>query len=169
MTSTKFTQSQRDRLRWIVRVTRNAKELRRAQALLDLDAGESAAAVAKRWGVHRSTVYDWLDRFLARWQQRDISLADAPRSGRPAEQIEQTKAVLGSLMQSSPQEFSYRATNWTTPLLLVHLKRHHQVEVSHHTVRRALHGLGYRWKRPRFVFSRRSPNWRQAKGGSSEA
>jgi hypothetical protein len=33
------------------------------------------------------------------------------------------------------------------------------------TMRRALCGLGYRWKWPRFVLSRRSPTWLQEKGG----
>ena len=40
------------------------------------------------------------------------------------------------------------------------------LSAPHTTVRRALHALGYRWKRPRFVLSRRAEHWRQAKVGS---
>jgi hypothetical protein len=52
------------------------------------------------------------------------------------------------------------------PLLRHHLRRQ-GAEASATTIRRALRRLGYRWKRPRFVLSRRDPHWRQAKGGSS--
>ena len=51
-----LTEAERRQLREIVRHTRDAKELRRAQALLDLDRGEKAEVVAERQGVGRSTV-----------------------------------------------------------------------------------------------------------------
>jgi hypothetical protein len=43
--------------------THQAKELRRVQALLWLDQGESPSAVAKRVGVTRQTVYNWVKHF----------------------------------------------------------------------------------------------------------
>jgi transposase len=73
--------------------------------------------------------------------------------------------MLAELMPSAPAAHGYRHPAWTTPLLLAHLRRE-GVEASDTTVRRALHRLGYRWKRPRFVLSRRAAHWRRAKGGS---
>ena len=67
-------------------------------------------------------------------------------------------------MPTAPTDHGYRHPAWTTPLLLAHLTRA-GVEASDVTVRRALHRLGYRWKRPRFVLARRAEHWRQAKGG----
>jgi hypothetical protein len=39
--------------------------------------------------------------------------------------------------------------------------------VSDDTMRRALSLLRYQYKPPRYVLARRSPTWRQAKGGSN--
>ena len=143
----------------------NARETRRALALLDLDAGESPTRVAERYRVSRSTVYEW----AARWQDvarpRADRLRDADRSGRPPDTRDAVEEALAGLMPTPPTEHGYRHPAWTTPLLLAHLGRE-GVEASDTTVRRALHRLGYRWKRPRFVLSRRAEHWRQAKGGS---
>ncbi len=110
-------------------------------------------------------MYEW----AARWQDADRPrgerLRDADRSGRPPDTRGAVGEALAKLMPTAPTDHGYRHPAWTTPLLLAHLRRQ-GVEASDATVRRALHGLGYRWKRPRFVLSRRHPNWRQAKGGS---
>ena len=64
--------------------TAQAKELRRAQALLWLDQGESLASVAQRLYVTRQTVVNWVHNFQER-QALPVRerLADGPRSGRP--------------------------------------------------------------------------------------
>jgi transposase len=166
MVALRLTARDRDTLAEKARSSHNAREARRALALLDLDAGEAPGRVAGRYRVSRSTVYEW----AARWQNtdrpRDDRLRDAERSGRPPDTRDAVGAVLAELMPTAPTDHGYRHPAWTTPLLLAHLAREHGLEVSDTTVRRALHRLGYRWKRPRFVLSRRAEHWRQAKGGS---
>jgi transposase len=93
------------------------------------------------------------------------SLRDRPRAGRPPATRRAAEELAEAALKTDPRAAGYRHTNWTVPLLLAHLKRAAGREASGTTMRRALHGLGYRWKRPRFVLSRRSPTWRQAKGG----
>jgi transposase len=166
MVALRLTSRDRERLADLARSSRNARETRRALALLDLDAGEPAARVARRFQVGRSTVYEWAARWADTARPRDRRLRDAARSGRPPDTREAVEEALAELMPTPPTEHGYRHPAWTTPLLLAHLQRQ-GVAVSDTTVRRALHRLGYRWKRPRFVLSRRHPNWRQAKGGSS--
>nr|WP_315854389.1 winged helix-turn-helix domain-containing protein [Frigoriglobus tundricola] len=122
--------------------------------------------MAARYRVSRSTVYAWAARWRNAQRPKDQRLRDAERSGRPPDQRDQITQKLTALMSTTPTAHGYRHPNWTTPLLVAHLAREHQLEVSARTVRRALHGLGYRWKRPRFVLSRRDPNLRQAKGSS---
>ena len=78
---------------------------------------------------------------------------------------EASDAQLAKLMPTAPTDHGYRHPAWTAPLLLAPLRRQ-GVAASDTTVRRALHALGYRWRRPRFVLSRRAEHWRQAKGGS---
>ena len=165
MVALRLTARDREALGHTARHGTDAREARRALALLDLDAGESPARVAQRYWVSRSTVYEW----AARWQDTDRPqadrLRDADRSGRPPATREAVESALAALLPTAPTDHGYRHPAWTTPLLLAHLTRE-GVAASDTTVRRALHRLGYRWKRPRFVLSRRAEHWRQAKGGS---
>lgn len=165
MVALRLTARDREQLAALARASRDARETRRALALLDLDAGEPAARVAQRYRVGRSTVYEWAARWADPDRPRGERLRDAARSGRPPGTRDEVQEALAELMPSAPTAHGYRHPAWTTPLLLAHLKRQ-GVAASDTTVRRALHRLGYRWKRPRFVLSRRDPHWRQAKGGS---
>ena len=164
MVAPRLTARDRDTLAAIARSNADARETRRALALLDLDAGEPATRVARRYQVGRTTVYEW----VARWQNADRPrserLRDAARSGRPPTTRDATSDALAERLPTAPTDHGYRHPAWTTPLLLAHLTRR-GVAASDTTVRRALHRLGYRWKRPRFVLSRRAEHWRQAKGG----
>jgi transposase-like protein len=54
----------RERLQQLARRARDVRLLRRAQALLDLDAGESPGVVARRYLVTRSTVYNWIKQAI---------------------------------------------------------------------------------------------------------
>lgn len=159
--------SDREQLRQLVHETHSARVLRRAQALLALADGELAEIVAERVQVGLSTVYEWAQRYREGSSITDV-LEDAHRSGRPPKERRCVAEILSTLMEQPPGTFGYRHTVWTVPLLLHHLAATHDLAVSERTVRRALHELGYRWKRPRFVLSRRQKTWRQSKGGSSE-
>lgn len=159
----------REALEQTARHSTDAREMRRALAVLDLADGQTPAQVAARYRIGRSTAYEWAARWNATGKPKDQRLRDADRCGRPPEQRDAVAEVLGELLPTAPTDHGYRHPTWTTPLLMAHLAREHQIEASEATVRRALHDLGYRWKRPRFVLSRRDPNWRQAKGGSSGA
>jgi transposase len=166
MATLHLTARDRGQLGELARSSRNARETRRALALLDLDAGEPAARVAQRYRVGRSTVYEWAARWTDTRRPRGERLRDAARTGRPPDIRDEVEQALAKLMPTPPATHGYRHPAWTTPLLLAHLTRR-GVAASDTTVRRALHRLGYRWKRPRFVLSRRDPHWRQVKGGSS--
>jgi transposase len=164
MVALRLTARDREALGHAARHSTDAREARRALALLDLDAGEPPTRVAQRYRVSRSTVYDWAARWGDPGRPRATRLRDADRSGRPPETRDAVEAALAGLMPTAPTAHGYRHPAWTTPLLLAHLRRK-GVAASDATVRRALHRLGYRWKRPRFVLSRRAEHWRQAKGG----
>lgn len=164
-----LSEEERSQLKEVVRRTRSTRELRRAQALLELDQGCDVPTIAKRQGVGRATVYDWVHRFQGRCAQPvQERLKDLPRSGRPAHKRRAVKELAKAVMKTDPRELGYRYPVWTTGLLRHHLKREKQVEVSRKTVGRALRDLRHRYKRPRHVLARRSPHWRQAKGGSRE-
>lgn len=164
MATIRLTDRDRAALEQKARQSANAREARRALGLLALADGEPAAAVARRLLVSRSTLYEWAARWSGGGKPKADRLKDAPRSGRPPRQCEAAQERLAGLMPTAPTEHGYRHPAWTTPLLVAHLAKL-GAPASDTTVRRALHGLGYRWKRPRFVLSRRKATWRQAKGG----
>ena len=167
MAAVKLSGRDREALERAARHSTDARETRRALALLDLADGQTADQVAARYRVGRSTVYDWLARWNDTARPKAARLRDADRSGRPPERRDEVAEQLAALMPTAPTDHGYRHPAWTVPLLVAHLARACELAVSETTVRRSLHGLGYRWKRPRFVLARRDPNWRQAKGGSS--
>jgi len=146
--------------------TNHAKELRRAQALLWLNAGESVEAIAQRLGVGRRTVYYWVER-VAGTEKSELSrrLADAPRSGRPPTAQGIIDPLIDEVIEADPRELGYRSTVWTAPLLREYLSEYHQIDISQRSVSYALERLGIGWKRPRHDLSRCPSTWRQAKGG----
>ena len=148
--------------------THEAKELRRAQALLWLDQGESLVAVATRLDVTRQTVYNWVKHFRVRRSAAlGERLADGLRSGRPPTVKERIAPVLEAVLPQDPHALGYRSTVWTAPLLTPYLRDAHALTVSRQSVSLALARLDVRWKRPRHRLAHRSPTWRQEKGGSN--
>lgn len=143
-------------------------QLKRAQGLLAVADGEPVVWIARRLQVSRGTIYGWLHRFRERSEALPERLSDRPRSGRPDDLFQQLLGRIPQLLETSPGEFGYRHAEWTAGLLQAQLAREGS-DASEGSIRRALHQLGYRWKRPRYVLSRRSPTWRQSKGGSSAA
>lgn len=150
--------------------TKNATQLRRAQALLWLDAGERVPLVAERLRVTRRSVYNWVRRF----QQPgalDLSarLSDGARSGRPRAVQGLIDPLIEAALDRDPRDMGYRSTVWTAPLLTQYLWAGHHIAVSRQSVSLAIARLGLRWKRPRHTLAQRSKTWRQAKGGSNGA
>jgi transposase len=164
-----LTDSQRQELQQLARQGRDARMVRRAQGLLWLDQGEHPVAIAQRLGVTREAVYSWARR-LHREGSRPVaqSLRDQPRSGRPRSQCQAMEDMVRQVMDTHPSRYGYQGEGWTAALLRYHLQATRGIAVGENTVRRCLKGMGYRWKRPRYVLARRDPFWRQAKGGSSE-
>lgn len=143
-----------------------SRELRRAQALLWLAAGESAEGVAARLRVSRQTVYNWRARFSARGElDPALRLCDGERCGRPRTARGVIEPLIAEVIEEDPREFGYRSTVWTAPLLVSYLGSEHGVEVSLRSVGYALEREQLRWKRPRHRLALRPETWRQAKGG----
>ena len=147
-----------------------ANSLRRAQALLWLDAGESVQEVAERLQLSRQAIYQWITRFHARSPlPLAARVADGLHPGRPRTVGGVIDPLLDAVIDGNPRDWGYEATVWTAPLLQPYLQEVHHLQVSRPSVSLALVRLRIRWKRPRHQLARRSPTWRQAKGGSKRA
>jgi transposase len=139
----------------------------RVQAVLRVAEGYSLTEAAALAGVDRVSVYRWTQRYLATRHPQDLT--DAPRSGRPRVAPVLTEQRLAQILARDPRQDGYQATTWTVPLLVTHLRQHHQCSLSEDTLRRRLHEYEYRWKRPRYVFQERDPHVAQKKGRLSAA
>ena len=144
----------------------NARQVRRAQALVWLDENETVQIVATRLRLSRQAIYDIVHRYQTRLRMPVIErIRDRPHTGRPATQRQRTQQIIQSLLKQPPSRFGYRSPIWTVPMLRHRVEKRLRRRISRDTVRRALHALRLRYKRPRLVLARRSPYWRQAKGG----
>jgi transposase len=158
----RFTGADRQRLAAALAAAREARVYRRLEALLLVAEGYSVSEAARRCRVDRCSVHRWLGRYLARGEA--AALADRPRCGRPRRSSTLTPPRLAAALAQDPRQCGYQATSWTVPLLAHHLAIQEGITLSARTLRRRLHEAGYRWKRPRYVYSQRAPHLAQKKG-----
>jgi transposase len=161
--------SERRALKQQVRETKDAKVLKRAQALLWLTEGVPIPEIAKRLAVTRQTIYGWISFYHRQVNKSFITrLQECPKSGRPERKSAIILKELETLLQKSPRQYGYRHVDWTAPLLRQVIQDQYQIDVSTKTIRRCLKQHHYVWKRPHYTLARESPTWAQEKGGSNE-
>jgi transposase len=157
-------------LRDIVRRGHMARETKRAQALLWRHAGRPASDVAADLGVTPRTIQRWVRRYQQQaGQELALRIQVGKPPGRPAKQLQLARRVIEQVWQHDPRRYGFRALVWTVPMLRCLIQRRTKKWLGQATVRRALRSLRQRYKRPRLVLARRSPTWRQAKGGLNAA
>jgi putative transposase len=64
------------------------------------------------------------------------------------------------LLRQTPRDFGYFRTRWSCAILAELLQEEHQVCLSRESVRRAVHALGFVWRRPRPVVGPKDPHHR---------
>lgn len=133
---------------------------RRYQAVLLLADGEPPGRVAAALGCAVSSVYNW----AAAWRQAGVDgLREGDHGGGRPILDSAGEAVLVALLAEEPQARGHHATGWTVPLLRTELAAAGYAP-SDKTLRRTLHRLGYRWKRPKYVLGRPDPAHAEKRG-----
>jgi transposase len=156
-----LTPQQRAELEAAAMAEPGVRRWRRYQAVLLLAEGEVPARVARSLRCSRASVYGW----AARWRRYGIvGLHEGDHGGGQTKLDAAGEARLVELLGEDPQARGHHATGWTVPLLRTELTQAGYV-VADRTIRRALHRLGYRWKRPRYVLGRPDPDYEAKKGG----
>jgi len=151
-----LTLEQRERLEIDAREVDEAHIYRRAAALLAVDRGYPVAEVAGVLGVTRQTIYNWLRTYGE--PGGEVNLDDAPRPGRPSVWSSDLASVLEKTLQASPAEAGCPGPHWTPRLLQTKLASISGVRVSHETLRRRLRGLGYVWRKGRYMIPEPLPS-----------
>lgn len=132
---------------------------KRYQAILLRAEGQTVQAVATVLRCSMASVYAW----TAAWRQTGVAgLQEGVHGGGPAKLGAGGETVLTGLLAEEPQARGHQATGWTVPLLRTELAAAGYA-VGERTIRRSLHRLGYRWKRPRYVLGRPDPAYAEKK------
>lgn len=157
------TDEQRGALDAALESTTRLRDWRRLQAVHLLAVGREASEVAEALGCSASSVYDWADD----WRCGGLAALTArPHGGgRPRRLDPDAEAEVERLLGDDPQAHGFAATDWTVPLLRTAVAAQDHA-VSERTLRRTLHRLGYRWKRPKYLLGRPDPAYAAKKGRS---
>lgn len=155
-----LTDAQRTELEAAMAAEQRVRRWRRYRAILLRGDGLTVEAVAQSLGCSQASVYAW----SAAWRQEGVAgLAEGDHGGGQIKLGVSAEALLTALLATDPQTQGHRATGWTVPLLRTELASRGTM-VSERTIRRALHRLGYRWKRPRYILGRPDPEYAAKKG-----
>ncbi|HEV2125166.1 MAG TPA: winged helix-turn-helix domain-containing protein [Chloroflexota bacterium] len=160
-----LTFAERDQLECALHRTRHSRTWCRMRALLLVSEGVRVMDVAAALGVRRQAIHKWRTLYEVSRTPESLEVRSPP--GREPNQVRFACEAVPRLLEKAPGALGYRATAWTVPLLERHLREVEGHTISGSTLRRALHELGYRWKRPRFVLARRDPEREEKKAGTS--
>jgi transposase len=116
----------------------------RMRAVLLSGRGYSVPEIARIFECDEATVREWIRRFEA---EGVAGLKDRPKAGR---RPRATPAARERLRRAVSEERPAQGT-WTVVLLQVQLVVMTGVRLSRTTVRRLLHALGFRWRRPKLA------------------
>lgn len=112
------------------------KAVRRLAIALAYEDGVRVETLSRRYGVPRSTIYYWLDRFESR--SLEDALEDDPRSGRPGKLTPEQRRELEAALRDRPTDHGHDADEWTSALVRQHIASTYGVEYSAGHVRRLL-------------------------------
>lgn len=155
----RLTPTQRSDLEAAASQEGRVRRWRRYQAILLLADGQAPAQVARALDCGISTVDAWATTWRTEGR---AGLAEGEHGGGRVALDATGEELLVGLVEIDPQAWGHQATCWTVPLLQGELLRL-GYQLSQRTVRRALHRLGYRWKRPRYVLGRPDPAYAKKK------
>jgi len=112
------------------------KAVKRLMIALAYNDGVPVETLSERYGIARSTVYFWLDRF----EGGSIAGAiyDDHRSGRPPSLDEREREHLNRVLQRRPEHVGFEQTFWTPELVQEYVQREYDVLYSLGHIRRFL-------------------------------
>jgi transposase len=155
-----LTETQRTELAAAAAAEKRARRWKRYQAVRLRGDGLTVTAVATALRCSQASVYAW----TAAWRRDGVAgLHEGDHRGGLVKLGVAGEAMLGELLAADPQARGQRATGWTVPLLRGELAQT-DIVGGERTIRRALHRLGYRWKRPRSILGRPDPAYAEKRG-----
>ena len=152
-------EERKDLIQEMKRERRPSSRLRMHIVLLCAD-GRSPTEIARVLFCSRTTVYAVVARFI---REEQAAFNDRKRRGpKPLlEELANEYNIEALVEEESPTEHGWLRSRWSCKLLAVELFKERALVVSQETVRRMLHCLGFRWRRPRPVPPEKDPEDRR--------
>jgi putative transposase len=135
----------------ISRMKRESKPSRRLRMHIILLAcdGRSPTEISRSLFCSRTTVYSIFGRFM---QEGQAAFDDRKRRGPEPLVNDSAQELIERLAEEAvPTERGWLRSRWSCKLLALELFKERAVVVSRETIRRVLHRLDFRWRRPRPV------------------
>lgn len=136
----------------------------RAKMVLLSSQGYTVPEIEVIFQTTKVTIYKWFNRFD---EEGPAGLYDAPRSGRPSIVTQEIKELAKKVLEDSPNKYGENCTIWTIALLRTHIKNELGIQLSEKVMRKTLHDIGFRWRRPRWAAVRKDPFLAQIMKGIS--
>ncbi len=141
-------EERKDLIQIMKREQRPSRRLRIHSVLLASD-GRPPTEISRTLFCSRTTVYALVGRFV---REGRAVFDDRQRRGpKPLLCEEANERIERLVEEDSPTEHGWLRSRWSCKLLAVQLLGERAVLASRETVRRALHRLDFRWRRPRPV------------------
>lgn len=128
-----------DGLRAALADAEDAKTAKRLMIALAYQDGTPVGTLSERYGIPKSTLYYWLDRF----EERPIeeAIEDEDRPGRPSKLDDEERERLETAVSVPPSEHGLADGEWTPEALQAFIEREFGVDYSLGHVRRLLRQL----------------------------
>jgi transposase len=152
----RLTSVERKELVGLIRESRDARVVRRAQVIRLSSQGKTATEIGALWSVSGQLVRKIINRFH---REGIAGLANRPRQGRPRKTNARYVQLLKQAVSVSPRKLGYSFTCWTLDRLREHLARKTRIVLSavHLSRLMAEHQIVYR--RPKHGMAHlRDPN-----------
>lgn len=124
--------------------TKDKREYRAAQGILERAEGKSAQAISRRLGVSMKQVFMWTRKFRANGVD---GLRVKKQTGRPSTKAKLAKPLIENLIAKDPQTFGYLKGRWALRDISRQLRKE-GVAMHFTSVRRMLKDLDIVLKRP---------------------
>ena len=120
-------------------------ECRRRRAIQFWKRGKSLAAVARRVGAVKSSVWRWVQTYQ-QYGPRGLRAKSIP--GRPSSLLEAQKAHLAQVLLQGARVAGYRSELWTLERIATVIRRQFRVRYHPHAIWRLLRTMGWSCQKP---------------------
>ncbi len=106
---------------------------------------QSVTAIAKMYGVHRTTIHRWIARNK---NEKTLVRKKNPGSGKPSKLTKDQTKILTKLILKPATKYGYDTDFWTIRRIIEIAKEYLNIKISKSTMHRILYSEDYSYKKP---------------------